>query len=102
MLNSRMDAVESNVIYDDFLFEGVQCTAGTVGTRGSQYIKNKSETAKAGYKIISATIVGVDNSAEMNPVAILYSDQLYLNVYRAVSSATSVQNISVRLAYVKS
>lgn len=97
-----MDAVESNVIYDDFLFEGVQCTAGAIGTRGSQYIKNKSETEKAGYKIISATIVGVDNSAEMNPVAILYSDQLYLNVYRAVSSDTSVQNISVRLAYVKS
>ena len=93
--------MESNVIYDDFLFEGVQCTAGTIGTRGSQYIKNKSETAKAGYKIISATIASVDNSAEINPVAVLYNEQLYLNVYRAISSATSAQSISVRLAYVK-
>ena len=93
--------MKSNVIYDDFLFSEVQCTAGTIGTRGAQYIKNKSETAKAGYKIISATIVSVDNSAEMNPVAILYNEQLYLNVYRATSSATSAQSISVRLAYVK-
>ena len=97
-LNSNL---ESNVIYDDFLFSEVQCTAGTIGTRGAQYIKNKSETAKTGYKIISTTIASVDNSAEINPVAILYNEQLYLNVYRAVSTNTSIQNVIVRLAYVK-
>lgn len=100
--NTVNSSIESKVIYDQFIFAGVQCTAGTIGTRGAQYIKNKSETAKKGYTIISATITSVDNSAEINPIAILYNEQVYLNVYRATSSITSVQNVVVRLAYVKS
>ena len=74
----------------------VSFTAGTIGTRGYQ----SQFTAPTGKKLIGAVVTYLGDSSSCAPSLVSSSGTLYLNVYRATSSAVSNVRIDVRYTFV--
>ena len=92
--------LNSSLVYEDYEFTGLSYTAGTPGSRGSQY--SKDDVAKPGYEIISAFVVYMSDSSTALPVVLIASGVLYLNLYRTSSSAMQSNTAKVRVCYKKS
>lgn len=90
-----------NIIkYENFEFN-TSFSAGTIGTRANQYIVDLTELDwTASSRILGVTIMHIENSSTLIPLAFISADKLYLNVYRATSSGVSSNTIRVRILYV--
>lgn len=75
----------------------VSFSAGTIGTRGFQ--KKLSSPALSGKKIIGTAIMYIANSADIIPVLFSAGSDLYLNAYRATSSAVNNNEVRVRFTF---
>lgn len=86
--------------YEDYEFT-VTYAAGTVGTRGAQYSTSCSQTGKTA---VAATIFYIGNSTNTHPLTFLNraGTTLYLNAYRASTSAVSNMAVMVRVFYIGS
>ena len=75
--------------------------AGTIGTRGAQVAIDAS---KAGYTLIGAWIVYIENSSNYHPLvfrAASPATTVYVNLYRCVSTAVSDIDVTVECLYEK-
>lgn len=75
----------------------VTFSAGAIGTRGFQ--KKLSSPALSGKKIIGTSITYIANSADIIPVLFSAGSDLYLNAYRATSSAVNNNEVRVRFTF---
>lgn len=82
----------------DFDFSNLNFTSGIIGTRGQQVYQ--ALDLPAGATVIGLYIFYITDSSLMNPVAFFHGPNLYLNVYRAVSSAMSSNEVKVRVCYI--
>ncbi len=77
----------------------VSFAAGTIGTRGYQ----TSWTSSAiGGSPVSTQLMSVTASYEYMPIAFIDGTSVYLNAYRATSSAVSNRSVTVQITYVPS
>lgn len=79
------------VIEDDVT---VGFSAGTIGSRGFQ--KTYTNAIPAGKKLISAVVYSLSDSSSIIPFAFGHDSNLYVNAYRATSSAVSSNHVYVR------
>ena len=88
--------------YEDFSIEtDADIAAGTIGTRGAQV--TASTSMPSGYVACGCLITYIRNSSNIIPLAFLSSGTVYVNYYRATSSAITKTNtqITVRIFYAK-
>ena len=78
----------------------VSFSAGTIGTRGAQY--TIADGIPSGKKLISAVVYGIQDSSTVIPILFGYGSALYLNAYRATTSAVSSNIIDVRFTMIDS
>lgn len=79
------------VIEDDVT---VAFSAGTIGSRGFQ--KVYTDAIPVGKKLISAVVYALSDSGSIIPFAFGHNSNLYVNAYRATSSAVSSNHVFVR------
>lgn len=85
------------LVYKDYDFT-ITYTAGTVGTRGAQL---STDIALSGCVPISATVLQQSTSA-VNPSVVFTNGLLYLNAFRANTSAVNNATVKVRVGYYSS
>ena len=83
------------VITDEYQSGSVSWTAGTPGTRGHQ---TSVSIAKSGYTPVACSVSYAENSSNFLPMCFFSSDRstLYINLYRANSSAYTSSDNAVR------
>lgn len=74
--------------------------AGTIGTRGAQVAL--SQMAPTGKRLISAAVVGMQNSSAMMVIPFVSSNTLYVNAYRATNTQVSNQEVIARFVFADS
>lgn len=105
-LKEDVTELNSKIAYQDFSFRDISFAAYTIGTRGNQYSVDVSSIIKNGYVVMNTEIIYVSESANMIPVCFysesdIASAKIYLNIYRATSSAVSGQQVNVRVFFYK-
>lgn len=88
----------ADIVVETYTFP-ISFSAGTIGTRGYQ---GSEDITKAGYTPIAATISYVGASASYLPVCFFNdnSNLVYLNAYRATTSAVTSSNVWVDVVYI--
>lgn len=71
--------------------------AGTIGTRGAQV--SLSQRAPTGKRLISAVVIGMQNSSAMMVIPFVSSNTLYVNAYRAINTQVSNQEVIVQFVF---
>jgi hypothetical protein len=78
--------------------ETVSFNAGTIGTRGQQFSYIDELVGKT---LIGVVVHYISDSTKFVPVILRSDVNLYLNVYRATSSAVSNEKVEIAYSYIE-
>lgn len=96
-IKSLNDSIAGLVKTKTLTLETVTFSAGTIGTRGQQFVYSGELSGKT---LIGVWVHYVSDSTKFMPIIIRSDNSLYCNIYRSTSSAVSNEKVEIAYAYI--
>lgn len=101
-IDAGVSALNSKFTYKDYAFESSGWSAGTIGTRAEQIVHDLQDDINQYGRVVSISIVRINDSLRAIYQAFFYSNSIYVNAYRATENASGAgYAVHVRVLYMK-